>query len=127
MFPGTKTLVFRLYRMSLLSFAPGTSLNSSQKSKVKSQKRAKGALGIGEWLLILVPHSLISLISPCPPCSPAPCLFVHSYIKPNLITFCSAFSNVMPCLMQIYNNTIAAERIELSQCIKIGLGNSVMV
>ncbi len=29
MFPGTKTLVFRLYRMSLLSFAPGTSLNSS--------------------------------------------------------------------------------------------------
>ena len=30
MFPGTKIKVFRLYRMSLLSFAPGTSLNSSR-------------------------------------------------------------------------------------------------
>ncbi|MEH2195772.1 MAG: hypothetical protein V7K98_24445 [Nostoc sp.] len=25
-----------------------------------------GALGIGYWLLIHLPHSLISLISPCP-------------------------------------------------------------
>ncbi|MEO3703657.1 hypothetical protein [Trichormus azollae] len=52
---------------------------------------------------------------------------IPSYNKSRLIVCCHTCSNAIPCLVEIYNNTIAAERLELSQCISSGLGNSSII